>query len=217
MPVRTVRHHGGNLIGMFPSVKMPGQTIHYESTIERDLCFVLEFDASVVSYAAQPFCITHTTPDGVTHRYTPDFQVVHASGDRDLVECKPAARLADPHTQQQITIGQTWADANDYTFVLITDADLRHGHRLANIKLLWRYRQCAVAPNRIARLRSYLTHVPGATIAQTAAAVLDDPTPSAYLPCLCHLLFHHIITTDLTHTLSPQSRLWLPVHASGEG
>jgi len=216
MAVRKVKNGGGNLIGMFPSFKMPGQTIFYESSIERDLCFVLEFDASVVSYAAQPFCITHTTPDGVTHRYTPDFQVVHASGDRDLVECKPAARLADPHTQQQITIGQTWADANGYTFALVTDADLRHGHRLGNIKLLWRYRQLAVEQHLIARIMGYVHHHPGATIQETAAYATENPQPPAHIPFLCHLLFQHIITTDLTQPLSAHSPLWLPSHVSQE-
>jgi hypothetical protein len=210
MAVRKVSNWGGNIIGMFPSFKMADRHVYYESTIERDLCFFLEFDPCVASYTEQPFCIQHIASDGTTHSYTPDFQVVYTNGTRSLVECKPAARLDDPHTQQQIIIGQTWASANKYTFVLVTDADLRQGHTLANITLLWRYRQFTVAPDLITRTGDYLTHHPGATIIETAIYATQNPQHPPHSPFLCHLLFHHLLSADLTHPLSAQSRLWLP-------
>jgi TnsA endonuclease N terminal len=134
MGVRRVRNSGENVIGTFPSLKMREQ-IPYESTIERDLLFFLEYDARVVRYQAQPFEIVGSSADGTAHSYIPDFQVIRTDG-QEIVECKPAARLNDVHTQQQLALGQTWADTNQHLFVVITDTHLRAGHRLANLKLL---------------------------------------------------------------------------------
>jgi hypothetical protein len=216
MGVRKATNRGRGLNGMFPSFKMPGHTIRYESSIERDLCFVLEFDSSVCSYAAHPFCITHPDSNGRVCSYTPDFWVVHTTGQRDVVECTPAALITDPHTQQQMTIGQAWAAANKCTFVVVTDADVRQGHTLANIKLLWRYRQLAVAYDLIARTVAYVRQYPGATIRDTVAYVTENPHPPAHHPFLYHLVFHHILMTDLTHPLSLQSCLWLPYQPQQE-
>ncbi len=208
MAVRKPRNHGGNIIGMFPSLKMQ-RPVRYESTIERDLCYLLEFDEHVTSYHEQPFTIEHTAGDGKAHHYTPDFQVHRKNGPGDLVECKPAALQDDQHTRQQIAIGQAWADANDYTFCLVTDTELRTGHTLDKIKVLWRYCRMPVAHDLIARTVDYLTRAPGATVAQTAAAALRSTEQHQHVPYLYALLFRHILTTDLTVPLSGHSRLWL--------
>jgi hypothetical protein len=126
-----------------------------------------------------------------------------------VVECTPAALITDPHTQQQMTIGQAWAAANNCTFVVVTDTDVRQGHTLANIKLLWRYRHLRVAHDQITRTIAYLKHQPGATMTQTATYMLNEPSPPVHVPALAALLFQHIIRTDLTQPLSAQSPLWL--------
>jgi hypothetical protein len=117
----------------------------YESTIERDLLFFLEYDPSVVRYQAQPFAITGSTADGASRTYIPDFQVIRTES-KEIVECKKTSHLNNALAQQQLALGQAWADANQHLFVLITDTDLRTGHRLANLKLLWRYSRLCVPP-----------------------------------------------------------------------
>jgi hypothetical protein len=216
MAVRSVSNRGGNIIGMFPSLKMQ-RPVRYESTIERDLCYLLEFDPHVIRYVEQPFTITQPTHDGTTHRYTPDFQIFRTHGVCDLVECKPAARLDDPHTRQQLEMGHAWADAHQHTFRLVTDHDVRHGALLENVRLLWRSCRMPVAHDLVVRTIAYLTESPGATIAQTAAAALQRTAPRQHVPYLCTLLFQHVVITDLTMPLSCHSRLWLPTHGAQEG
>jgi TnsA endonuclease N terminal len=198
------------------------QQIPYESTIERDLLYFLEYDPSVKCYQAQPFVITGSSMDGTPHRYTPDFQITRIDS-MELVECKPAADMHKAHTQQQLMIGQAWADANQHDFVVITDADLRKGHRLANLKLLWRYSRLSVPPYLTALCIDSLMTQPGGLSFQTLAACLVDTAALAQTssisnaqatliqaPYLYSLLFQHILHADLEQPLSPSSRIWLP-------
>ncbi len=212
MGIRRVRNSGGNVIGTFPSLKMREQ-IPYESTIERDLLFFLEYDASVMRYQAQPFAITGSSADGTARTYIPDFQVIRTDC-KEIVECKPTAHLHEAHAQQQLALGQAWADDNQHLFVVITDADLRTGHRLANLKLLWRYSRLCVPPSITSRCRSILIAQPAGLSLEALAAALSDTSSSfELLPYLYHLLFEHILHTDLTQPLSPRTcvQLQLPI------
>ncbi len=209
MGVRRVRNSGGNVIGTFPSLKMREQ-VPYESTIERDLLFFLEYDTNVVRYQAQPFAITGSFADGVAHSYIPDFQVIRTNG-KEIVECKPTARLNDAHTQQQLALGQAWADTNQHLFVVITDTDLRAGHRLANLKLLWRYSRLSVSVRLIEQCRACITAQPeGVPLASLAAFLSGQVSPSTQLPSLYSLMFQDLLHADLTEPLSPATRVWLP-------
>jgi len=221
MAVRKVRHGGSNIIGTFPSLKMK-QQIPYESTIERDLLYFLEYDPSVKSYQAQPFVISGSSSDGTVHRYTPDFQV-NRTDCIELIECKPAAVLHKTHTQQQLLLVQTWAEANRHDFVVITDTDLRAGHRLANLKLLWRYSRLVVPEQLTALCIEMLLKEPAGLAFQVLAALLVNPAPIArtlqtsntqiailQAPYLYSLLFQQVLCTDLEQPLSPSSCLLLP-------
>src|SRR5436305_3789204 len=166
MAVRKVRSIGSNIIGSFPSLKMKNQRISFESTIERDFLFFLEYDQTVTCYYEQPFTIESTSASGKLSTYTPDFQVIRTNG-KELVECKPEALLNASHTQHQVELGQQWAEENDHTFTLMTDLALRSGHRLGNLKLLWRYSRLPVSPSLEAGCIDHLKcHLPGITLAE---------------------------------------------------
>lgn len=208
MPVRHPRNWGGNIIGSFPSLKR-GQPVPYESTIERDLLFFLEYDPTVLLYEMQPLTITITDEDGTTHRYTPDVQIIRTTG-RELVECKPAALLDRSDAQRQITIGQAWAEVNDHDFVVVTDKDLRTGPRLANLKLLWRYARLAAPYTVLVRCRDVLAAYPNGLPFATLHALLDSTTLSQTLPpYLYSLLFHHVLIADLDQPLTAHSPIRL--------
>ena len=209
MGVRRVKNSGGNVIGTFPSLKMREQ-VPYESTLERDLLFFLEYDTSVVRYQAQPFLITGSSADGNAHTYIPDFQVIRTGG-KEIVECKKTAHLNEAHTRQQLALGQAWADTNQHLFVLITDTDLRAGHRLANLKLLWRYSRLSVSVRLIEQCRSFFAAQPRDTSLAALAAFLSGQESSfTQFPALYSLLFQHVLQADLTAPLEPSTRVWLP-------
>ena len=203
MPVRKVSNWGGNIIGSFPSLKM-NRSIKYESTIERDFLFYLEYDSTVTEYYAQPMIITATVTSGKEHTYIPDFQLVRTTR-KEIIECKPEALLDQQHTRQQIELGEIWANANNHSFVIVTDTDLRKDHTLANLKLLWRYSRLpiptAMTASCLARLKTNPEGVLFEVLARFLASIADTPEmqqPYRQLPFLYGMLFHHMIKVDLS-------------------
>src|SRR5713101_7989933 len=91
------RKHGLN--GLFPSLKT-GRMVWFESFLERDFIYWLEFEPSVVTFAEQPFTLEYAHL-GKTRRYTPDFHVRYATRpERDvLVECKPTTFVETEENQ----------------------------------------------------------------------------------------------------------------------
>lgn len=210
MSIRNISNKGGNIIGSFPSLKN-GRAVPYESTIERDLLYFLEFDSSVRSYSMQPFIITGLDLEGKPCRYIPDVLITYPK-EQTLIECKPVALKDTVHTQQQVLLGQQWADNHNSTFVLITDEDLRTGHRLANIKLLWRYARLVVPQTITAHCIDILSNEPSGVNFSILVSTLMAINPSlTYPPYLYALLFQHVLTTDLDHPLNSSSRIYYTV------
>jgi len=195
---------GGAVSGTFPSLKLRRPVV-YASSVERDFLFIAEFDPDIWHYQEQPFCLTGCLSDGSVHRYTPDFLLSRSVG-QELVECKPAEACDHPHTQQQCALGEAWAQAHGSTFRLVTDVDLRAGHRLSNLKLLWRYSRLPLSPQAVTNCLSQVQAQPGITVAELAAGQQPED-PAQTIPLIYALLFHHRLSTDLTQPLRPDSRL----------
>ncbi len=211
MPVRKPRQHGLNNIGAFQSIKL-GRTVRYESTIERDACYLFDFDPTILSYEEQPFVISVTTHDA-TRRYTPDFLVIQEMRSI-LVECKPTARITSDETLRQIDIGHAWARETGNEFVLITDTDIRRGHLLSNVKLLWRYGRLLVPILIIDRCQALLATYPeGLPLLDIATELSEGEEPFLVAPYLYSLLYHHHLHTDLLLPLSLKSHIWLESEA----
>lgn len=189
---------GGAIQGSFPSLKL-GRSVPYTSTLERDLLFVLEYEIQVLRYQEQPFVVT-AWAEGRERRYTPDYALWTETG-QTLVECKPAAQLSDPHTQQQIAVGTRWTSAHGWHFEVVTEVPLRTGSYLANLKLLWRYSRLRVTPAVRVSLLDRLADADSLPLSQLAT------TPEE-LPLALHLLFHQALYADLTQPLTEHSRIW---------
>ncbi|WP_201382019.1 TnsA endonuclease N-terminal domain-containing protein [Ktedonobacter sp. SOSP1-85] len=214
MPVRKVRHHDTNVIVVFQSIKM-NCIIRCESKIEGDLPYFLEYDPTVLAYSPQPFTITATDAAGEKHSYTPDFHVIRREKE-EIVECKPKERVTDKHTQHQVELGRAWANANDCSFVLVTDEDLRAGHVLANLKLLWRYSRLTIPTILLNRCITYLkTHPQGVSFENLASFLSKSPhnqansQPFTQVPFIYSMLFRHILQIDLDSPITPSSTVKL--------
>jgi hypothetical protein len=142
MSVRKITNKGGKkVIGKFPSLKM-GRLVCWESQIERDYIYLLEFDPAVISYAEQPLRISYHL-DGKERYYTPDFLVKRA--DKSIiVEVKPEEDAQEEVNQRLFHIASAICGRDNYEFVLITDTMIRVQPRLDNIKLLTRYQRIPI-------------------------------------------------------------------------
>jgi hypothetical protein len=192
----------GPIRGDFPSLKL-GRMVRYNSTIERDLLYFLEFWQVVICYKEQPMTIEWIMADGQRRRYTPDYEI-HEEVVKTLVECKPAERLDSKHAQQQQQIGQAWAEENGYRFITYTDVDLRSGHQLSNLKLLWRYARLRGGHHQ-QQILEQMQHDSHSSV-DCLCEQLNLST-QLVLPVVCHLLFHHRLRMDLQQPFATSTSL----------
>lgn len=94
MPVRQIPKQFSSLTGRFASEKTR-RAVGFESSLERDLELLLEFDPRVLDFEEQPVHVAWHALEGLPHVYTPDFLVTYTRFDprtdpklRCLVEVK---------------------------------------------------------------------------------------------------------------------------------
>lgn len=141
MRVRKITNGGKKVIGKFPSSKM-GKMVWWESQVERDYLYLLEFDPDVISYEEQPLKISYCL-DGKAHLYTPDLRVVR-HGKKQIVEVKDDKNA---HKEEWARLFQTVApicQREGYEYTVVTDRDIRVQPRLDNLKLIYKYAKAVV-------------------------------------------------------------------------
>ncbi len=191
MSVRKVSNRGGNIVGKFPSLKTK-RMVQFESTVERDYLYLLDYEADVIHFEDQPLTIEYRH-EGKLLRYTPDFLVVKP-GQHILIECKPQALVSSEGNQLKIAAAHEFAVRQGWQFRVVTDVEIHSGSRLRNIKLL---RQCACLVIRAevkGWVYSVLQNTP-LTIAQVQAAVPIPPAET--MAAALHMAYHHELAIPL--------------------
>jgi hypothetical protein len=182
-----------------------GEHVGYESWVERDVAMLLDFDPGIVAFAAQPFWLIWPGEQG-ERRHAPDFFARRADGTGVVVEVRPDD-LVDPEAAEVFDVTASACQEVGWEF--------RRTGRLpavlaANLRWLagYRYPRCQqpeVAHALIERFREPMPLFAG------AAAVGDR---LAVLPVLYHLLWRHVLATDLASApLSPGSLVRLAEEA----
>ena len=209
MPVRTPSNRGGNTIGWFASYKMR-RSIAYESLLECDYLYLLDFADEVVAFEEQPLTITYRHA-GRTHRYTPDFRVSQGGHDL-LVECKPLALVGADENRRKFAAGEAWAAEHGHQFQVVTEREIRRGCRVENVRFLTQFARYPVEPAVRARILEALsaTHEP-LTLGQLASVVAEREPASALVPALLQLAYHHKLIVPLDDArISGETAVWLP-------
>lgn len=194
MPVRNVSNRGGNVIGRFPSFKMQ-RMIAFESLLERDFIYLLDYDATVTWFEEQPLTIEYQHEGKALH-YTPDFHLIEHD-QHVLVECKPESFVNTAANSRKFAVAQAWCQACDWQFRIVTDAEVRAGYRLPNVKLLTAYARQRLDPVLRCQLYTLLQSIPAATPIQDLACALRATDPAAVTAGLLHLAFHGVVDLPL--------------------
>lgn len=213
MPVRKVSNRGKrNTIGSFPSIKMK-RMIAYESLIERDYIYVLDFEQDVLEFEEQPLSIEYQH-EGKQRHYTPDFSVKKVNH-HIIVECKPKVFVDTAENRRKFDVARLWCEERGYQFQVVVESELREGLRLENIKLLTRFARQIVEPRIRASIYSALYSTEGGMTISNLAVQISSTNPSAAIPSILHMAFHHEIVLPLTDIkisgATPVSVLPLPV------
>jgi hypothetical protein len=105
--------------GYHGSTKM-GQNFYYRSGWEKEVYELLDQDAEVLSYKAEPFEIPYVYK-GEGHKYTPDIHVYFQDGRIELWEIKPANQTLLEQNKAKWTSAEAACDMRGWKFVVITE------------------------------------------------------------------------------------------------
>ena len=220
MPVRRIPHRRGSATGKFPSLKMQ-RMIAFESLLERDFIYLLDYEPSVKWFEEQPLRIEYGQEDKHLH-YTPDFHLieaegVHPDGQHVLVECKPTRWVDSEDNRRKFAVAQDWCQERGWQFCPVTEQRIRSGYRLPNIQQLTRYARYNIDCVLRGQILAFLAP-PGKMISiQQLAETLCPCHPQLVIASLLHLAYHHHLTLEIDGApISRETTVSLRSHDRGE-
>jgi len=111
--------------------------ISSESEIERRFILCALHSSTVTSVVEQPLEVTIESPK---LRYIPDYCLTLLSGQKQIVEIKPAEKVdTDESLRLRLTRIAFALNAHGLLFTVVTDRDFSDRYHLANLRLLKRY------------------------------------------------------------------------------
>ncbi|NBD36816.1 MAG: hypothetical protein GVY30_12580 [Chloroflexi bacterium] len=215
MAVRKVSNRGGNIVGHFPSLKL-GRMVAFESLIERDFVYLLDYEPTVERFAEQPLTIQYQHA-GKQRRYTPDFHVIYR-GHPFLFECKPAQRVAEPENQLKFAAARQWCQPQGWAFGIVTDEYLARNWRITNIKVLTQFARYAIPPETKSRIFAALVAAPGPVTVSDVVHQVQPQDPQSLMIPILHMAYHHEVALPLNEgPITGASQLTLTALGSENG
>ena len=207
MPVRKIPRYGAQKnIGKFSSVKT-GLVSWYESLLERDYMYLLDFDPDVRLWHEQPLRIRFTL-GGKTHWYTPDLEV-HRDSKKQIVEVKPLKQVESGKWDPLFCAATSICEEEGYEYAVVTDDVIRKQPRLESVKKLWKYARTPIhAQHQIVCHEFFRKR----QVDQIELGDLFQFTKTKSVPtqCIYALLFWGVLDFDLMQPLDPDSLIRLP-------
>jgi len=198
--VRKITNKGTKkCIGKFPSLKA-GRNVWYESTVERDYIYLLEFDWDVVRYKEQPFRVKFVY-EGKRCTYVPDF-FVQRRNRFQIVENKLEEKANTEANRRRHRILKSIFREQGYEFVVATDIQIRVDPFLENIKIFWRYSRTPVHPYQQVRCQEYLSERGEASIQELVDALAPH---GVTLQVVYALLYWGGLSTDMRYPVDPEA------------
>lgn len=210
MPVRTIPMNYRNATGIVASDKANGSAA-FESTLERDLMFLLDFDREVESFEEQPVTVYFESPDGRSRTYTPDCLVRYRDGRSPMLcEVKYRQDLFKewPQAKPRFKAARRYAKERGWHFRILTEKEIRTPY-LDNARFLRQYIDLPVTLDQRSAVMPLLHEMRESTPGYLVQAIFQDKWNQAeILPVVWHLVAQGRIRTDLTLPLTMCSVIW---------
>ncbi|NOU58876.1 TnsA endonuclease N-terminal domain-containing protein [Marinifilum caeruleilacunae] len=142
--IREIPLKNSSLSGVINSSQI-NKIIQFESSLERDFIYLLEFDIYVDKYLEQPLEISYNDTIGNSKKYIPDFAISYLD-DRpnEIIEIKHCSSLQEKQEEliPKFRAAEQFCEENNSIFKVITEEHIRKdkGIELENYKFLSRYR-----------------------------------------------------------------------------
>lgn len=201
-----------SLTGSISSLKN-NDSIQFESSLERDFIYLLEFDKEVFRYVEQPFKLYYYKND-MSMYYVPDFYVEYWNGRKELVEIKYQDDLIKNKSKyrEKFKIAEVFCKENNIEFKIYSEIEIRT-HRLFNADFLLSYKKPKYGFNSNDTL--IVTKVLRTYDLLTVQQVLDlavksEDKKAELLYVIWYMVSNYLIYFDNESKLNMETKLWLP-------
>jgi hypothetical protein len=192
-PVRSFPSFRGqkNFTGLYYADTMDAH-VGFESWLERDVAITLDFDAEVVAFSSQPFCLSWRE-DGKRRWHPPDFFARLADGTGVVIDVRPDDRIK-PRDARHFAVTEAACEQVGWVFKRTAGPG---PVAAANLRWLagYRHRRCSRVEVAERLLEVFVAPKP----LMAGAGQVGDPI--AVLPVVYHLLWRQVLVADLTTCL----------------
>lgn len=200
MVVRRITNRGGRKqVGKFASLKN-GQIVMWESLLERDFMYWLEFDRNVISYEGQPLKARFVL-GGEPHHYTPDFLAIRKNR-KQIFEVKYEADAAKEENQIKFHAISHICRENGYEFKVVTEKTIRVEPKLDNIKFLFRFASVQPEIQDLIAVRRYFDAHSEANLGDLLSLFRQQDKQAQLVYAL---LYRGVLKFDLTEPITSAS------------
>lgn len=200
--------------------------VQFESSLERDFIFLLEYDTNVKQYLEQPLKIKYLDQNKKQRTYIPDFLIEYFD-DRpsELIEIKYNSTLKSKkdELEYKFKAAKDYCKKHNLIFKITNETHIREEREieLYNYKFLDRYKNYFYNINKdrsafpllnenLILLRKKLKEMQNCTITQLVTASARDTDNQAELIFLTwYMVSNNFIRTDLTKKLTLNSIICL--------
>lgn len=213
MAVRKIPTNRRSLTG-FVASRRDSRMVASESSLERDLLVLLDFDPAVERYEEQPVRIEYRDARGRRRAYTPDV-LVHFRQDIAqeqpttplLYEVKYRKDLSEnwPQIKPKVQAARAYAREHGWRFKLITEREIRTPY-LQSVKFLRQYRRLQPGDAERRLLLDRLREAGESDPETLLSDIHPEPVRRAeLLPTLWHMVAVGDIYADLAEPLTMHS------------
>lgn len=197
--------------GYFNSIKN-ALMIPFESSLEMDVAYYLEYYRQVLRYAYQPFKLNYEL-QGKRRTYTPDADISVKFGPSIVGEIKPKEMLERLDWAKFGAVEEAIASLGS-KFKFITDQAIRVEPKLTNLKMLYSYAHAKVAPEVTTKIVDCLNYLGGQERLQK---IIDTLAPEGIgLNVVYHQIFHHFLVVDINQKITSSTVISLDNNAEEE-
>jgi len=212
MSARRIPPNRRSITGQFPSRKN-GRFVPFESGLERDNFFQLEFDDRVVTYEAQPVRIEFSRGGGRWYPGFPDLAVTYRAelGPGEIHDVKFRSEIFGNwvHLKPRLLAACAYARQQGKLYRLRSEVEIRTAF-LPQAKFLYRYLLNFIADQSYANLfRDALRASGKSTPAELLRTCIPDTDRAIALPTLWSMVATREISADLCAPLTMSSDLWM--------
>ena len=218
MPVRKIPKTYRSLSGESPSRKL-GRSAAFESSLERDLLELVEFDPNVVHYEEQPVKIDYLSAELKPRSYTPDILIVYKNETVSpygkthvLGEVKYRAELFKnwKKLKPKFKAARRLCRERGWKFSIFTEIEIRTPY-LKNVNFLLPYKNHIPNDEYCKPLIGLMNNFRLIEVSRLLEKYSPNETEQLQaIPYIWHLIASERIHTNLNLPLTMNSQIWLP-------